>query len=151
MSSAASSDPTSDVTGWSLGEKKVLKDSIASDEYKKAVQSVTDLGFRYQIDTPSICKNLTDDNRKYPQMIYTKFGVDYAAELVKFCGNADFKEALTGAVNLITICMEKAPDSNGVRATYSIKDKNLRIVLNGYFLCYSSDPENLSKWLENNL
>jgi len=149
--STAAADPTLDVTGWTLGEKKVIKDAVATDEFKKAVASMSDLGFKLQVDTPSICKNLTDDNRKYPQMVYTKFGVEYAAELVKFCSNADYKEALGEACNTVVICMEKAPDSNGTRATYTLKDKTLRIILNGYFLCYSTDPSNLTKFLENSL
>ena len=152
MSEASTNkDLTNDLTGWSLGEKKIIKDAIASDDYSGAIKILEGLGFQLIVDTPSAAKYLTGSNRKYPALIYSKYGKEYTAEISKFCSNADYKEALGDAIKTVMICFEKEPDGKGKKATYNIKDKQLNIVLNGEYLCHSADTIELKKFLEKSL
>jgi len=47
--------------------------------------------------------------------------------------------------------MEKAPNDKDPKATYTLKDKHLHIILNGHYLCHSADTNALSKFLEKSL
>jgi len=148
MSSA--SDLTNTFTGMSLGEKKMCKDAIAGDEYSGAVKSLSGLGMTLVVDSASVGKYVTGDNRKYLNLVYKQWAVEHAATIVTFCKNADYKEALCDAVTTVLIVFEKENDSNGDKATYSIASKTLRIVLNGYYTAGHSPEADryLTKFLE---
>jgi len=143
-------DLTTDLSGWALGEKKLIK-----EEHEKTwgteSKKLAELKLGVEIDFPSFAANSKDgekdnDVKKYPKLIYTKFLAEYTKELQTFAKNQSLLEELQHVCTKL-VFRAVAFNSKGVRATFEIKDKVLIASLNPYYWCYSSDPDAMTKWL----
>ncbi len=140
-----------DLTGFSLGEKKTLKEKIAG-EFAEASKKLAELKLTLDVDMPAFEKQTRDTERRgVVATIFYMICTDYAEELTKFCSNADYKEAIQEAANKVVITSDKYSNQSGERAEFEIKDKTIFIKIDSSYLSYSTFPEELSKFLEKSL
>jgi len=149
MSSAATTLVT-DLTGFALGEKKSIKEATTK-HWEPAAKKLSEWGYTSDLDMPAWQTHSKDTaRREYICKVFEQVVTEYVAELGKFLGNADYKEALGDAVKKVVFTCD-CFDDNKPRASYEIKDKTLFIKCNCSWLSYSVNPEELTKFLEKSL
>jgi len=114
MSSDAKS-LSNDLTGWTLGEKKLIKEgqtaqwTVCTDKLKKLGMTLW-----LDVDMPQLLKSTTlttpadqyGDRKKvreYVGEVFNKFLPSFVDSVVGFCGNPDYKEALSEAVKKVVL------------------------------------------------
>jgi len=147
----ASADISSDLTGFSLGEKKAIKEAMASHWEPAKASMLKEFKLPISIDMPSVqAKSKDTARREGVPKVFTEIVNEYVKELLEFSKDASFKEALVKSVKSIKFIYE-CFDDNKPRASYSLVNGELQVLLNMSWLGYSVDAGKLSEYLQNNL
>jgi len=140
-----------DLTGFTLGEKKQIKDSIkefgtgAKDTFGK-------YGIEYTIDWQSFQgKTKGTPRRDNLPWICKDMVKEYADEFNRWAsGNEDFKEAMMENVKTVKFNCD-CFDDNKPRANFALANKVFTINQNGSWIGYSVNPAEATAFLEKSL
>jgi len=157
MSSDAKSAKYQDLTGWALGEKKTIKDSITKD-FDQVKAAFEKLGFGIDVDLPAFAAAVSGESnwmkaqaKKNIGELFPHVVKQFVEAIAEFCGNADYKEALKDAVKSVLVTFQsECKDSKGAKGAFEIKDKVLIMTYQSYYAgtFASFDKEAVKKFLE---